>query len=533
MGEGLTLDSLPPLEASVTGIEEARAAPSRPSASVEASSATQSSPGKRRTSSASQNKRPFLHRYWNALHQAVAPELSLVPSEDNVPSNPDTPLASAQLRDSNQNNPFNSSASAASPSRPSSATSRRRGLSDAADPAGPKTETATTSISSSGPPARAEFLAVDRDFDTVLLAPPSVDADGSPLGLAVGEASPRNSTFGGAATMSRSESSHNASSNGRDQARPGMPSNRISSGNITTVTETTATYPPTSIDPADALSLSAGHGPGNSRKSCLLRAIKFLSPSFDEPNMEKAFRKETWQVLKPAAIASSTIVFLLWIAFCASRPIHWPLFKALFFGIDMSFNVLMVVLIGFDLYLKSSWIYQFIAFVNCWALPCTVLAASYECHFFFKLDHSSSICPPDRDFLSVLLWPLAFPVIHLFLLSAWRGPVAFGFCIWLVFAIWSISGHGNESFGGEPCFGLKSLLNDSLMRALRQSISSMSPSFSLPSSGCHYLRSGAIAISFCCMNESDGNFDRPKQHRGESARQRRQSKPLCRTCEQI
>lgn len=436
MSGGLTVDSLPPLEVSVTGIDRPESRVGRPSDGMASTTRSASSERPVSSSAASHKKRAILSRYWHALHHAVAPELSLQASEDHsTSSSPVTPLATARLPDSENTDPFAArSATLTSnlgqePIRPPSAASPQDPPTQLEPPAS-ATEPSTPTDS----PQKAEFLAVDRDFDELLAAPPAFD-DQPP------DPSPRNSTFN-PLSLSHSDSASNRGS----EARPPLNNDRLSSGNISATTS----YPPpssgvhhVSSDPPTSKKKESD------RKSCLLRTINFLAPSFKEPGMEKAFRKETWQVLKPAAIVSSTIVFLLWVAYAGDKPILSPLYKTLYYGIDASFNVLIILSIIFDLYLKFPWVYQFIAFVNCWSLPNTILASSYQCRFFWKLNHSSSICPPDRDFLSILLWPLAYPVIHLFLLSAWRGPVTIGYTIWLTVAIWSIVQPHNDSFGGK------------------------------------------------------------------------------------
>lgn len=449
-GSGLTIDQLPPLEASVTGIHRSLSSTANLGTTSEVSHESCNSEQRPDSSSNSYKTKtiPRLHRYWHAVQDAVSPEIALESSETppaiSEPTTPDvTALPSiseppvVRRRRSNTTPPAIRASSSASSVKASASASS------------PRTPDLTSKgyFPSTAPvqeeEAKPSFLVIDQDFNKLLSGTQQFD------GLGSHEVTPRNST-----SRSRPPSPHFVTPSERQiksqQLKPSI--SQASSNHIT--------YPPlpssrSSISPQFEQDLNSCDGTFEltpHQQAWYMRAKAFLSPSFDLPAVEKAFQKESWNARKSAAVTSSFVIFLLWITFAVSRPGGADIVdKILFFGIDSSFSVTLIILIVFDMHIKCVWAYQAVCFVNCWALPFTVLIQSWRCDFFHRINHSRNTCE-GRDFVHVFLWPLGFPVLHLFLLSAWRGHTLLGYIAWLASAVASVANPGNKTFGCRSLF---------------------------------------------------------------------------------
>nr|GAT57971.1 histidine kinase [Mycena chlorophos] len=154
--------------------------------------------------------------------------------------------------------------------------------------------------------------------------------------------------------------------------------------------------------------------------------VHFFRPTFPDKDAERHYRREDWSMTKPLAIWAAFWLIVNWAlgAGFSVRP-RTLLDDVFLYAVAPAFSVPVIVLVAFNWPRRHSIAYQcFVGFsLHMWAVY--YVLTMYLCGFYPGMPHRVFSCP-NKDFIGLLFYFTALPVIGLFGLKMQRITAVIG-----------------------------------------------------------------------------------------------------------
>ncbi|KAI0091492.1 hypothetical protein BDY19DRAFT_629129 [Irpex rosettiformis] len=156
----------------------------------------------------------------------------------------------------------------------------------------------------------------------------------------------------------------------------------------------------------------------------------FFDTRFSNQQSEEQYRRENWYIRKPIAIFCATFYIMNWVVSIAFVP-HPVLLadKIFIWGIAPTFTFPILPMIVFDLPRNHRIIFQVFLSISTWMWAIYLVAIMYTCGFYTQHRDCGT-----KDFLSLLYFAIAPPVVALFGMYLDRLPYLIGTTIFMSLA---------------------------------------------------------------------------------------------------